>query len=105
VKTSVARELVVFLRKNGPPPLEGTGAASTLAEKHGTNDVLVAKQERRDAIVAAVDPRKREVTLKFTDGTSKTFPLRKDVDAGELHAGDDVVIQTGAAVTLKVEKR
>jgi hypothetical protein len=105
VKASVARELIVFLKKSGGPIANGPSAQSTLAAKEGAIDVLVSKEERRDAIVAAVDKQQRLVMLKFSDGTTKTFPVRKDVNVGEMHPGDEVVILTGSAVALKVEKQ
>lgn len=100
VEASVARELIVFLGKAGAPATEGPTAAAALAAKDGTSDVFVTKWLHRDAVVAAVDQKQRLVALTFSDGTSKTFPVRKDVDMAMMKNGDDVVILIGSAATL-----
>ncbi|HMP82954.1 MAG TPA: hypothetical protein PKA41_09670 [Verrucomicrobiota bacterium] len=104
IKARVAREMIIFLGKEGPPDMDDLSAKSTLEHKPASSDVLYGKRERRDARIAAVDTQQRLVALLFLDGSTQTFPVRKDVDMSELTPGADVVILTGAAVTLEVTK-
>ena len=103
-KAAVARELVIFLKKNGLPVVNSPSAESALADKEGAADVMVARDERQDAIVVGIDAQHRVVKLRFKDTSSKVFPLRNDVELSQMRPGDDVVIITRSAVKLSPTK-
>jgi hypothetical protein len=54
--------------------------------------------------ITAIDTGKRMATLKFADGTTKTFPVRADVDLSQRRVGDKVVFQMTEMIALTVEK-
>jgi len=54
--------------------------------------------------VTALDPDKRTATLRFEDGSTRTLPVRSDVDLGQRKVGDQVVFQITEMVAISVEK-
>jgi hypothetical protein len=104
VKATVASELVVFVRKPGAPSTDGAAgvvAAAPLGEKPG---VVVAGTEELTAKVKSIDAKHRQATLVLADGTTKTIPVRKDVDLTKYAAGDEVVFRVTEAMAISVEK-
>ena len=104
VKATVAEQLVVFVRKNGEPANDGEAAAVALAPVGAKPGVVMANTVEVTAKVEAIDLGRRKATLRFPDGTSKTFKVRKDVDMTKAKLGDEVVIRTTEAVAISVEK-
>jgi len=100
VQAKVTRELVVFLRKDRTPPNAEQSAATAPALERDKPGVLRADTLQRSAKVGTIDTKRREAVLHFADGTSKTFPVRKDVDLRQVAPGDEVVIRTTSAVVL-----
>ena len=104
VKATVTQELVVFVRKSGEPSSDGgmtTIALNPAGEKPGA---LVADTLEVTAKVTAIDLKKHKATLQFTDGSSKTFSVRPDVDLTKQKVGQEVVIRTTDAVAITVTK-
>ena len=104
VRATVTRQLVIFLRRDGAPLSNGPAIAADLAPDAANSDVLKSDTVQRTATVAAVDPKRRRATLRFADGTSRSFPVRKDVELQGVKLGEEVVIRTTSAVVLTVEK-
>jgi translation elongation factor P/translation initiation factor 5A len=104
VKATVAEQLVVFLRKNGEPANDGEAALVALAPVGAKPGVFMANTVEVTAKVEAIDLEHRKATLRFPDGKSKTFKVRKDVDLTKGKLGDEVVIRTTEALAITVEK-
>jgi len=104
VKAMVAEQLVVFVRKSGEPASDGAAGLVALAPVGAKPGVLMANTEEVTAKVEAIDLQRRKATLRFPDGKSKTFKVRKDVDLTKAKLGDDVVFQTTEALAITVEK-
>jgi hypothetical protein len=104
VKATVAEQLVVFVRKNGEPPSDGETAAVALTPLGAKPGVMMANTVEVTAKIEALDLDHRKATLRFPDGTSQTFSVRKDVDMTKGKIGDDVVIRTTEALAILVEK-
>src|SRR4051812_30040332 len=77
VTATVAGQLVVFVRKPGEAPPEGAAAAVGLAPLGAKPGILLANTEEITAKVNSINLKKREATLDFPDGSSKTFKVRK----------------------------
>jgi hypothetical protein len=43
-------------------------------------------------------------TLAFDDGSTKTFPVRPDIDLGQRSVGEKVVFQVTEMIAISVEK-
>lgn len=104
VKATVTEELVVFVRRPGEKANDGGAAVVALAPIGDKPGVVMANTEEITASVKAIDVKNRKATLRFPDGTSKTFPVRKDVDMTKHRVGDEVVIRTTESVAVSVEK-
>ena len=104
VKATVAEQLVMFVRKNGEPANDGEAAAVALAPVGEKPGILMANTVEVTGKVEAIDLAHRKATLRFEDGTSKTFKVRKDVDMTKGKIGDEVVFRTTEAVAISVEK-
>ena len=56
------------------------------------------------AEIIAIDSQKHTTTLRFEDGTIKTFPVREDVDLARGKVGDQVVFTFTEMIAVWVEK-
>ena len=104
VNATVAEQLVVFVRKSGEPASDGETAAVALAPIGAKPGAVVANTVEVTAKVEAIDLDHRKATLRFPDGTSKTFSVRQDVDMTKAKLGDEVVFRTTEALAITVEK-
>ena len=104
VKATQIEELVVSLAAAGATPSQTAGALVVLAPEGAKPGGVVAETTQLTAKVKAIDLKNHKVTLQFPDGTSKTFPVRKDVDLTQQKVGAEVSIQRTEAVAIIVEK-
>jgi len=104
VKATVTEQLVVFVREPGQPSDDGAAAAVALAPLGEKPGALMASTVEITAKVKAIDVKHRKATLLFPDGTTKTFPVRPDVDITKHRVGDEVVIRATEAIAVSVEK-
>jgi hypothetical protein len=104
IKATLTKELVIYLRQPGEPAADGGAAAIALAPEGAKPGVVMAGTVEVTAKVEAVDLARHEATLLFPDGTSKTVPVRPDVDLTKAKLGQEVVIRTTQSVALLVEK-
>lgn len=54
--------------------------------------------------VTAIDSSKRTATLRFDDGTIRTFPIRDDLDLSRHRVGEKVVFRFTERTAIKIEK-
>jgi hypothetical protein len=104
VEAAVARELVVFLRQNGPPPEADTSVAKELSKEGEPSGVLKSKTVEKSAKVTAINPNQGQATLQFADGTTRNITVRNDVNLWNFKVGAEVVIRTRSAAVLNLEK-
>jgi len=104
VKATVVEQLVVFLRKDGTPPSDGQATTVALAPKGAKPGVLVADTVEVTAKVKSIDLKRHKATLQFSDGKSKTFAVRPDVDLTKAKLGEEVVMRTTEALAIVVER-
>lgn len=87
--------------KTGPDSGTGTVSLAPVGAKPGLN---ATGTYQVTATVTAIDAKKRKATLQFEDGTSKKFPIRKDVDLSKHKVGEKVVIQLTETLAVRIEK-
>jgi hypothetical protein len=75
-----------------------------LAPKGAKPGGLVAQTTRITATVGAIDMKKRTATLRFEDGSTKTFSVRDDIDLSQRKVGEKVVFQVTEMLAIRVEK-
>jgi hypothetical protein len=104
VKVLMVDELVVFVRKNGEPRNDRDVGAVVLAPVGAKPGGVVANTKEVTATIQSLDLEHRTATLRFPDGHSKTFKIRKDVDMTKAKLGDEVVFRATEALAISVEK-
>jgi hypothetical protein len=104
VKVTVAEELVVYMAKDRPPASDGEGALVALAPKGAKPGAFMAQTKQVTAKVEAIDLKHHKATLKFPDGHTETFAVRKDVDLAQRQVGEEVVLRATEAFAVSVEK-
>ncbi len=104
LKVRVTEELVVQMAKPGDTTDDRGQAAVVLAPKGAKPGGLAAGTVQVTATVTAIDPAKRTATLRFEDGSTKTFPVRSDVDLRKRKTGEKVVFRVTEMIALSVEK-
>jgi hypothetical protein len=104
IRATLTREVVVFLRKRGEPVTDGESASIALAPKGAKPGVVLANTVEVTATVTGIDLLRHEATLRFPDGTTKTVPVRPDVDLKSAKIGQEVVIRKAESVAFLVEK-
>lgn len=96
-------ELLVDLARPGEPTDDNAEAVVALAPRGAKPGGLLAQTAQTTATVTAIDQAARTATLRFADGSTKTFPVRADVELARYKAGDQVVIQVTEMVALSVD--
>jgi Cu/Ag efflux protein CusF len=56
------------------------------------------------ATVKKIDLKRHKATLEFPDGSTETFPVRKDVDLNGRKVGEKVSLRTIESVAISVER-
>ena len=103
VNATVTEELVVYLDEEGVSAPDGATGVVALAPKGAQPGGLVAETVQVTATVTAIDRPNRTATLQFEDGSSKTFPVRKDIDLGKRKVGEKVVFRVTEMIAISVE--
>lgn len=104
VNATMTEELVVALGDKEAPSGSGVAAVVALAPKGARPGGLVAETTQVTAKVAAIDLIKRTATLRFEDGSTKTFPVRSDVDLSKRKVGEQVVFRVTEMIAISVGK-
>jgi Cu/Ag efflux protein CusF len=104
VNIVAAVETVVYLRDRGQSAQDG--AAAMVLSGTGSNvGVLRSANQQFTAVVTAVDMPQHKVTLKYSDNSSKTLAVRKDVAISPSDVGREVVINISHAMAITVDPR
>ena len=104
VQVSAAAQLVVQMAQPGEAADDGANALVALAPKGAKPGGLVAETAQVTGTVTAIDAERRTATLRFEDGSSKTFPVRPDVDLAKRKVGEKVVFRVTEMVAIVVKK-
>lgn len=100
---TVAEEIAVNVAGEGEPTPTGAGQLVALAPKGAKPGGIMAETTQITAKITALDIERRLATLQFEDGTTKTVPVRPDVDLSKRKVGEKVVIRLTEALLLGVE--
>lgn len=105
VKATVTEETLVYLDEEGASTTEGVAGMVALAPEGAKPGGLVAGTVRMTATVVALDENMRTAKLEFSDGSTKTFPVRDDIDLSRHKVGERVVFQITEMIAISVEKQ
>jgi hypothetical protein len=104
LKVTATEELVVQMAEPGKSAGNESNAIVALAPKGAKPGGLAAETTQVSAKVTAIDQENRTATLRFEDGSSRTFPVRSDVDLSKQQIGDHVVFRFTEMIAISVEK-
>ena len=104
LKITVTEQLAVAMAQAGAPLSDGGAAVVALAPVGAKPGALVANTVQVTAKVSAINLKDHKATLQFADGSTKTFPVRKDVDLTQRQVGEEVSIRVTEALAISVEK-
>ncbi|HXI73054.1 MAG TPA: hypothetical protein VNN22_22165 [Verrucomicrobiae bacterium] len=104
IRATLTKQVVVFLRSAGEPVMDGGAGTVALPVKGEKPGIVMAETVELTAVVKSVDLKRHEATLLFLDGTTKTVPVRPDVNLTKARLGEQVVIRTTRTMALLVEK-
>jgi hypothetical protein len=99
----VTEELVVAM--GGQADMDGVAAVVALAPPGAKPGGVLAETVQVTATVAAIDPVGRTATLRFEDGTTRTFNVRSDVNLAQRRVGDKVTFRVTEMIAIGVQKR
>ena len=104
VNATVTKELVIYLDEEGASASDGSAGVVALAPKGAQPGGLVAETGQVTGTVTAIDQTNRTATLRFEDGSTKTFPVRDDIDLSRRKVGEKVVFQVTEMIAISVKK-
>jgi hypothetical protein len=104
LKVTYTEELIVRMAKPGEKTEDSGEAEFDIAPRNAKPGLKTSETYQVTATVAAIDMKKRQATLSFADGYTKTFKVRPDVDLTKRKVGEKVVIRTSETFAIKLEK-
>lgn len=105
VKAEVTEELVVHLAGGSEPKRDAAAGLVVLSPKGDQPAGVLAETVRVTGTVIGIDRTARTASLRFEDGSTKTFSVRNDVDLSKRRIGEQVVFRVTQMIALKVEKQ
>ena len=104
VKTTATEETIIYLEGEGGPFGEGEAGVVALTPKDAKPNSVVVQTREIIATVVTIDWTERTATLRFDDGSTKTFPVRGDIDLSRHEVGERVVFRVTDMIAISVEK-
>lgn len=104
LKVTLTEELVAYLAGAGTPPMDQGNAVVALAPVGAKPGGVLAQTVQVTATVSAIDLAKHKATLQFSDGSTRTVAVRKDVDLTQRKVGEAVILRTTETLAISVEK-
>jgi len=104
LRVQATQELVVHMADSNEPALDEGATLVALAPKGAKPGGVMAQTMQVTATITAIDDQKRTATLRFDDGSTRTFPVRSDVDLSKRKVGEKVVFTITEAVALGLTK-
>ncbi len=101
---TLAQEIVVAVAGEGESLGAGVAQWVALAPKGAKPAGILAETTQVSAKVVAIDAARRNATLQFADGSTRTVAVRPDVDLSKRKVGDQVAIRLTEALAVNVKK-
>jgi hypothetical protein len=103
IKAVVTDELTVAMA-DAEAPADSSAGLVALAPRGTKPAALVAETQQYTATIEAINRESHQATLRFPDGTTRTFEVRKDVDLTQRKVGERVTFRVTVAMAVEVEK-
>jgi hypothetical protein len=100
---TATEELAVEM--SAPGDINEAAALVALAPEGAKPGGLVAEAVQVTGTISAIDAGKGTATLTFEDGTTRTFPVRSDVDLSRRKVGEKVTFRVTEMIAITVQKQ
>jgi Cu/Ag efflux protein CusF len=104
VRVAYAEQIVLRMAGSGEELSEGRAAGAATGPPGEKPGAALGQATQAIATVTEIDAKRRKVTLQFSDGSSKKFPVRDDIDLSKHKVGERVVIRYTEALAVSVDK-
>jgi len=101
---TLTETITIRMAKRGEKTRDGSASMIGLAPVGSKPGAVVTDARRVIATVTAINIKKHQATLTFTDGSSKTVPVRQDVNLSKHKVGEKVIITRTEVLAILVEK-
>lgn len=108
VSVVIEEELIISVldQSAAPADLEDTVMVQTSQDDEGDSRTVAAtKVAEVNAVVKAIDLKQRTATLQFTDGSTRTVPIREDIALNDSYVGKQVMFHITEAVAVSLTPR
>jgi len=105
VQALIRSELTLALAGTAAPTIDGGVAVAAVRQNNGRPGGMVTEQQEYTATITAINQRRREVTLRLPDDTTRTLTARPDVDLSQRKTGEKVAVRVAVAVAITVQDR
>lgn len=103
VSAVITSELALALAGADMPSADASTKAAVLSPKGDKPGVAAAKTQEYTATITDINRNRREVTLRLPDDTTRTFPVRPDIDLSQRKVGQQVAVRVAVAVAISVD--
>jgi hypothetical protein len=105
VKAIVTSELTVEMANSSTHRIEGANSTFALAPKGAKPGGSVAETQQYTATITAINLKRHQATLRFPDGSKRTFNVRKDVDLTQRKVGEEVTFRVAVAMAISIKEQ
>lgn len=103
VTATVTKELIVQLAGEHETTTDEATGIVLLAEEGSKPAGVIGETIQITATVTEIDETNRTATLSLEDGTSKTLPIRADIDLSKRKVGEKVIFLATEMIAISVE--
>lgn len=103
VRATITSELMLALAGENVPGVDATLTQAALAAPGEKPGGVMTERQEYTATVTAINQRRREITLRLPDNTTRSFPVRPDIDLTRRKVGEQVAVRVSVAVAIVVE--
>jgi hypothetical protein len=104
LNATLTDEVIVRMAKPGERAGDSVTGATGVARLGSKPGAAAADSYQITATVTAIDQANHTATLRYSDGSSATLPVRSDVDLSKRRVGEKVVIRATQAFAIRLEK-
>src|SRR5262249_9422072 len=104
VKAVVTAELTVAMADATTERITSANQTVALAPKGAKPGAFITETQQYTATVTEINLKRHQAALRFPDGSTRTFNVRKDVDLTKRKVGEEVTFQVAMATAISIQK-
>lgn len=102
-KATSTSEVIIRMAKPGETITEGTLESSPFASSGASLGAKSRETHQFTGFVTAIDQAQRTATLRLSDGSFTTVPVRSDIDLSKRSIGERVVVRAIESMVVRLE--